>query len=271
MMSLVLICGPAIGGLLVAAFGFRIAFLVNALSFLGSAWLVSDLDEVHTERKPHEGAWHEILGGVRVVRASANLRFLFVMYAVFSLVIGIQFPLIYVFVAQNLHGGPQEIGWLFSAIGIGGIIGGAWLASLSKEKQPFNADTTRGKQAIAALIALDGVVVVSFADMHHLLPVAALYTLFGFIGTSLHASLSAAIASQSPENMRGRVFALYSALSGPLIVLSIAVGTPFARDYGATVIFYISGSGEVLLAALAAIAAARFGRRTHHARSALVA
>jgi MFS family permease len=252
LLSLVMLVGPAVGGLLSASVGFQSAFLVNAASFLFSAWMVTDLEEVKfTPAEKEETLMKEIAGGLRIVWRTPELKFLFVQMAAFAFVIGIQFPLIFVWVRENLGGGPAEAGWLFSAIGIGGIIGGAILASLEKEKKPFDAKTAAGRRNIALLSIADGIVVLFFAPITHFAPAVGVFAAFGLIGTSFHVGISTAITELSPVAFRGRIFSLYSALQGPLIVLSIALGAPLAREYGAKDVFFVSGGLEIIVGIIA--------------------
>jgi MFS family permease len=177
-----------------------------------------------------------------------------------------------VFVRESLHGGPAEAGWLFSATGIGGIIGGALLATVKKENNPFDVRTLRGRRNVALLASIDGAVVISFAQFHTLLPVMALFTIFGAIGASLHAALTGAVASESPDHLRGRVFALYGALSGSLMVLSVVIGSPFARKYGSVVVLEASASLEFVITIVACLLASRVKPNpiSHHNSSLLL-
>jgi MFS family permease len=250
LMSVVMICGPAIGGLLAGTVGFTYAFLINAVSFLGSAYMVSDLAKVEIERDEKRSSMkEELLGGFRLVKESPGLSYLFVMFSVFTLVIGVQFPLIYVFVKEVLHGGPAQAGWLFSAVGVGGLIGGATLASLKKEHKPFDLRTLHGKRNLAWLAAIDGLLVILFAIQTSLIPTMIFFGMFGFVGTCFHSAITAAVATEAPEHLRGRVFALHTALHGPLIVLSIALGTPLAEQYGSVPVFLGSGLLEIVVGA----------------------
>lgn len=248
LMSVVMICGPAMGGLLAGTVGVTYAFMINAVSFLGSAYMVSDLDAVEAKRGDKRISMkEELLGGLRVVRENRGLSYLFVMFGVFTLVIGVQFPLIYIFVKEVLGGGPSEAGWLFSAVGVGGLIGGAALASLKKEHKPFDLKTLRGKKNLAWLAVIDGILVILFAIQTSLVPTMIFFGMFGFVGTAFHSAITAAVATEAPEHLRGRVFALNTAMHGPLIVLSIALGTPLAEQYGSVPVFLGSGSLEMLV------------------------
>jgi len=246
-LSLVMMVGPAIGGILAGSIGYEAAFLVNACSFLFSAYMVSDLDPVITKGEKKESAWREIAGGYRTVKQSPALKYLFALMGLFALVIGIQFPLIYVWVHENLGGGPSEAGWLFSAIGVGGLIGGTLLSMTPKAKQPFDATTLRGLRNIAILSAFDGLLVVLFAPMTSIIGGMMIFACFGAVGTCFHVAITTAFQELSPVDYRGRVFSLHSAVQGPLIVLSIALGTPLAREHGAEAVFFVSGGLEVLL------------------------
>lgn len=233
---------------LAGTLGFQWAFAINAFSFLVSAYMVSDLEAAPASReKASTSAWQEIVGGVNMVRGNQRLTYLFVLFALFTLVVGIQFPLMYVFIAEQLRGGPSEAGWLFSSIGIGALASGAWLASLSKENQPFDIRTLKGRRNIAVLAAMDGVVVIAMAMQSQLVPTMFLFAGFGFLGTLFHTALQSAIVGECPEDLRGRVFALHSAINGPLIVLSVGIGAPLAKEYGSVPVFNVSALLELAL------------------------
>jgi sugar phosphate permease len=169
--------------------------------------------------------------------------------------------MLFVWVKENLCGGPAETGWLFSAIGIGGLIGGGILTALGKERRPFDAATVAGRRNIALLAALDGFVVLLFAPMTSLLPAMGVFAAFGLIGTSFHVGITTAITELTPEKVRGRVFSLHHAIQGPLIVLSIGLGAPFAREYGAKNVFFVSGGLEVVVGLTALLLAAKVRRK----------
>ncbi len=270
-MSMVMVVGPSLGGIIVAFASYQAAFAINAVSFMLSAWMVSDLDPVTILEKVATGTWREIMGGVTAVRENAVLLFLFAMLAAFYLVIGIQFPLIYVFVKESLHGGPRELGWLLSGIGIGGIMGGAWLASLKKGVNPFDSAKPSGRRNLAGLVVLDGAVVIAFAGLHALMPVMALFAIFGFIGTVLQTTIHASVATQTSDAIRGRVASLFSAMSGSLIVVSIGLGTPLARIYGTERILQVSGGLELAAGFIAIAIATGVGTRRSQIELALKA
>jgi len=266
LMSIVMILGPALGGLLVAVAGYKYAILFDGLTFAFSGLMVARLDAVEYKERKQESTWNEMMGGVRAVRSSPILMFIFLLFGAFLLAVGIQFPLIYVFVEENLKGGPTEAGWLFSAIGVGGIIGGAAIAAFKKQHTPFDATIVRGRVQILSLVALDGIVVLILSSLHSIVPAMGVFVVFGFIGTSLNTGFQSAVTMQTQEHERGRVFALYSILAGPLMILSIAVGTPFAREYGASAIFRASGLIELVVVLLAY----RFATRNMKTEAALV-
>ncbi len=254
-LSLVLIIGPSFGGFLVGVFGFRVAFIANAFSFLFSALMVFDLEAITEPERPTVRLWEEISGGFRAVRSSDILIYLFVLMSFFHFVIGIQFPLIFIYIKEVLHGGTTETGWLLSAIGIGGILGGLVLSSIPREKHPFDISTVRGRVNIAILAALDGVVVYAFTLMHSFFPVMILFSFFGVVGTGLTVAITTAITEQTAEEFRGRVFSLYQSLQGPLIVLSITIGIPLVREFGSVVVFQYSGSLEIVIGVMALLLA----------------
>ncbi len=261
MMSLVMILGPSLGAFLVGVFGFQTAFLVNAVSFLFSAVMVWDLEPQHKLQERSTTFKQELAGGFYAVRHNSVLIFLFMLMGLFNLVIGVQFPLIFIFAREALHGGTAETGWLFSSMGIGGIFCGFIMASIPKEHRPFDVAIARGRKNLALIVLLDGVVVLLFTLFDTLLPVMALYTIFGVIGTCFWVSITTAIAEQTSEEYRGRVFSLYQAIRSPMLVISIGLGMPFVHEVGSVRMFQYSGSLEIVLAIAAILYAPKVKER----------
>jgi MFS family permease len=76
----------------------------------------------------------------------------------------------------------------------------------------------------------------------------ALYTIFGVVGTCFWVSITTAIAEQTSEEYRGRVFSLYQAIRSPMLVISIGLGMPLVHEIGSVRMFQYSGTLEVVLA-----------------------
>jgi MFS family permease len=119
--------GPAVGGLVVAA-STGAAFLVTAATFLWSAALVARL---RPERAPTEAPVgdapalrSEVLAGFRTVVAEPRLRVVVGLYTAQTVVAGGLTVLVVVEALRVLSLGSAGVGYLNSAIGVGGLAGG---------------------------------------------------------------------------------------------------------------------------------------------------
>ena len=130
--SLGIFGGPAIGGVLLAATSPDVVFAAAAASFLLAAFLVSrvrvDVPPERAERRG--GAVQEFAAGFVTLAREPALRVLVVLLASQTLVAGALNVLIVVSALQLLDLGEQGVGFLNSAIGIGGLVGALVSAAL---------------------------------------------------------------------------------------------------------------------------------------------
>jgi predicted MFS family arabinose efflux permease len=118
--------GPAIGGLVLAGWGIGAAFVVTAVTYLWSAAMVARLDVPRDaaaneleESDTHEG----FLAGFRAIASTRGLRVIVLLYAAQTVVAGAMGVLVVVAALRLLSLGSGGVGWLYSACGVGGVIG----------------------------------------------------------------------------------------------------------------------------------------------------
>jgi MFS family permease len=120
--------GPAVGGILLALTSVEVVLLVNALSFVWSAALVA---RIHTA--PPEGAAEEhgrrsfvaeITAGASTIARDPGLRLITGLYSAQTLVAGAASVFTVTVALELIDTGPSGVGWLSSAAGIGGFVGG---------------------------------------------------------------------------------------------------------------------------------------------------
>ena len=150
--------GPAIGGLLLAATGTDVVFAATAGVFLVSAFL---LVGIRVERgtpaaRVPAGFLREAFAGYRTVAHDARLRLVIGLYGAQTLVAGALNVLIVVAALELLDLGKAGIGYLNSAVGVGGLVGGfGALALLGRTK--LASDFGVGLVLLGLPIALIGV------------------------------------------------------------------------------------------------------------------
>lgn len=117
--------GPAIGGLLLAATNTETVFAAAAGSFALSALLVAGIKvEGVVERARHEGGFfREFFAGFGAIGGDRNLRLIIGLYGAQTLIAGALNVLIVVAALELLDLGEAGVGFLNSAVGVGGLFG----------------------------------------------------------------------------------------------------------------------------------------------------
>jgi MFS family permease len=118
--------GPAIGGILIAVAAPETVFAITGVVFLIAALV---LVGVHVERAadtlgPRKSFLSEAFAGFGTVVRDRRLRLLISLYGLQTLVAGSVNVLIVVLALETLDLGKAGIGFLNSAIGVGGLLGG---------------------------------------------------------------------------------------------------------------------------------------------------
>jgi MFS family permease len=123
--------GPSIGGVIIAAVGEGWCFMIDAISYL--AVIASLLAMTITPRmlKPTNDAniFQQLRDGWTYAARFAPIRKILVLLALVSLV-GVPYTVLMpVFANDVLHGGPNTLGLLMAASGVGALVGAMFLAA----------------------------------------------------------------------------------------------------------------------------------------------
>ena len=127
------VVGPAIAGALVAAFGPRICYAIDFVSFLASAALISSVAIVRamsparaavesTNSKVH-AVFHEMAEGMRFIVHHAAISFVVMAMAAGMFVMGCFGPLIAIYVRDWLHANAGTFGFVSAMVGVGMMLG----------------------------------------------------------------------------------------------------------------------------------------------------
>jgi MFS family permease len=119
--------GPALGGVLLAVSNVETVFASTAVAFLWSAAMVAliRLGAPEPTAEAVRGTWqHEALAGFRTIWHDSRLRLIIALFAAQTLVYGAFVVLTAVAAIRLLDLGSPGIGYLNSALGVGGLIGG---------------------------------------------------------------------------------------------------------------------------------------------------
>ena len=194
--------GPAIAGLLVAAVGPWLVFVLNALSYVGIlAVLLRWRREHHKSTLPAERFLTAIRVGMRFVMHTRGLQVVLIRgtaFFVFAAATWSLFPLI---VRQELGRGPEIYGLLLTCIG-GGAVAGAVLLPRIRAKMSRDV-VVAGASALYALAAL----ALAHVQNIGLLAVAMLAT--GVAWISILSALQVAAQMTLPAWVRARGLAAF--------------------------------------------------------------
>lgn len=136
--SVAQVAGPGLGGVLVGLLGAAFAVLIDALSFVASAWLIAGIRVKESPRAASDarGVIGEIGEGLRIVVAHRILRVLAGCSGTISL-FGQLFMAVYVlYMTRDLGLGSVGVGFVFAAGGVGALVGAVIAAPVTKRLGP---------------------------------------------------------------------------------------------------------------------------------------
>ena len=196
------VIGPAIAGLVIAAVGTGLCFVLNAVSFLAvlTALALVREDELHPVAKDRGAT---IIGGLRRATSYAwndpQLRLILSVVTVVATV-GFNFHvLVPLLAADTLHVGPEGFGLLSATFGAGALVGALATAS-------FRAASWR---LFAIGTASFGVLALALAPVQNAILAAVLLFGIGVSFTLFTANANSLVQLAAPDYLRGRLIGLY--------------------------------------------------------------
>jgi MFS family permease len=227
--------GPAIAGLVIAAFGEGWCFLIDGVSYFAviACLLLMRIKPLQV-RRTTTSMLAQMREGWDYVRTFRPIRTILLLFALLSLMGWPYSVLLPVFAGQVLHGGPHTLGWLTGASGVGALASGL---SLAIRKSILGL--TRMLQIAAAML---GGALILFGLSHTLWLSLVLMVFVGF-GLMQGASVSnTIIQSLVPEDKRARVMSYYTmAFFGGAPFGSLLAGT-LAHRLGAPHTVMVTGA-----------------------------
>ncbi len=195
------IVGPAIAGLLIAAFGVAPAFAINALTFVAMIAALRRMDPGQLRDAPRAARERgAIRAGLRYVRATPELA---VPLALMALVgtFGFNFQVVLPLLARfSFDGGAGTYAALVSAMGVGSVAGALVTGARGRT----------GPRLIAgAALAFGGAALLAAAAPQMAAEAIALVAL-GAAAVTFAATINSTLQLAVSPEMRGRVMSLYS-------------------------------------------------------------
>ena len=197
------VIGPALAGVIIAAWGVGACFAINTISFLAvltSLLLMREEELVPVERA---GAPPKVFQGIReglaYVRRSPQMRLVLAVVTVVSTV-GFNFHVILPLLAsETLESGPEVFGILSACFGAGALLGALLSAAIGRASWKVLVLGTGGfSVALLGLVLVDSI-----------LPAAALLFVTGACFTLWTSNANSILQLGAPDHLRGRIVSLY--------------------------------------------------------------
>jgi DHA3 family macrolide efflux protein-like MFS transporter len=257
--------GPAVSGILIALIGAQHVLYVNAATFLISALCLIPIRSSETiAESPKASALagsllSDLSVGFRFVFGARSTVFLLVaISALFNLGASAFVFVLPVYAKEELHVGPVELGWLWSALGAGMLAASSWLALRRK------TDVRSRMQILVNGTTMGGLAVCSLSLLESPLIAAGFVILVGAGAAVLNPVVWALLQEVTPSHLMGRVLTTFSTGSMAAAMVGMSGFGWLAEAFGPAE--SLIGLGLVLL--LTAYVATYFSRQATNVQQA---
>jgi MFS family permease len=235
------VAGPSVAGALVQALSAPYALVVDAVSFVGSAWFLGGIDPA--EAATSGGEKGHVVAGVRFIRRSATMRTALGATATINFFNFAFFALFILYATRYLHVRPGVLGLVLGAGAVGGLIGSAITARLGRRIGIGPAFF------LGCIVFPAPLVLVPLAGGPHALVLAFLFLAeFGSgLGVMiLDISAGAIFASVVPGELRSRVSGAYLVVNNGIRPLGSLFGGALGTAIGVRETLWIATAGSIL-------------------------
>jgi MFS family permease len=228
--------GPALAGLVIAAWGEGYCFLIDGLSYFAVIYslLLMRIKPLNLHLDPTAAkptVFEQIREGWQYVSTFRPIRSILTLFAIVSLMGWPYSVLLPIFAGTIFHGGPHTLGFLTGASGIG-----AFASALSLAFRKSVVGLTRMIQLSAAIF---GAALILFGLSHWLWLSLVLMLFVGFGMMQTAAASNTVIQTLVPEDKRGRVMSYYT--------MAFVGSAPFGSLLAGALAHYIGAPTTVIL------------------------
>lgn len=203
-----MLLGPAISGVMIALIDAENVLFVNSATFLISALCLLPIRFMVPQAQPAQvspSIWKELSIGFRFVfRHQSMVLTLVVISSLYNLGVSAFVFILPVYAKEFLQVGPVQLGWLWSALGVGMLTVSTWLAW----KQ--HCDMQGHLRIVVGGMTVGGIAVCSLSLLETPLVAAAVVIVIGGSTAVLNPIVWALLQEVTPEPLIGRVLTTFS-------------------------------------------------------------
>ncbi len=235
------VVGPGLGGMMIALFGVAGNFFIQSAAYLLVAFMAYQLKLPPVKGRLEETSiLKDLKEGIRFVLAHVQLRNQMLMGLIPTVLALPYMSIMPVFAADVLGVGPEGLGLLMSAPGIGAVAGTLLIASSPRLQ-------SRPAILYVAAVCL-GLSLFALALTRAMFPALAVLVLIGGFQITYMSTNNTLLQLICPDHMRGRVMSLYMLNQGLMPLGSLFAGTA-AQLWGSPVAFVLMGLSVIIVAA----------------------
>jgi MFS family permease len=199
------VVGPAIAGFAIAWIGEGWCFFLNGVSFLAVIIALLAMRLQPVARKPStDSPLRSLMQGFRFAMSDVPIRSALLLLSWLSL-LGLQYSVFLpIFANDILRGGARGLGLLMSSAGVGAVLGALHFAARTEFKGLA--------RWIAATSTMCGIGLIVFSQSRVFWLSMAVLFVVGFSATVQMAATNTIIQSRVPDELRGRIMAVYATM-----------------------------------------------------------
>ena len=256
--NLARLIGPAIGGALLGLVGLSSVVLLDVASYAIAAVLILFVNAPATVTSPTAAeaarvkgsrwlqVWREWLAGLQLVRHHRLLAGIFTVVGIALLGDAIISAILVVFVQDVMGLSSVEFGWMMTARGIGGLLGGLLLAQIGRKWTP--------SQLISGGFIASGILILVIINFPTLAVVLPGLVLVGIPAIVSFVSVQTVLQQETEDAFRGRVFGAFGTTITLLMLIGSGLGGVLADQLGASflmttasIIYIVAGLLAIVL------------------------
>ncbi len=244
--ALTRLVGAGLGGALMGALGFGSVVWLDAASFLFSALMLAFIavpaapTAAAPKAAPQSPAgqwtavWREWRAGLQLVKQQRVLFALFAVLGVALLGDSMITVLIVPLVKTLLGGGALQLGWLMTAQGVGGILGGVLARQLGRRVAP--------RHLVALGLAATSLTILVLVHVPFLPVALGLMALGGVVTMSWMITAQTLLQLNVGDHYRGRIFGTLGAFSALMSLIGMGLAGALGDLLGVVVIASLGGA-----------------------------